>query len=72
MVEGLGAKDIKPPPSFLKWLITGEWRRGPPIVSILIRSATAPTARETAMAYEAADVLIVPKLEGIELRDWRA
>jgi NTE family protein len=72
VVEGLGAKDIKPPSSFLKWLITGEWRRGPPIVSILIRSATAPTARETAVAYEAADVLIVPKIEGVELRDWRA
>jgi NTE family protein len=31
-----------------------------------------PTARETATAHEACDLLIVPRIEGVELRDWRA
>jgi NTE family protein len=72
VAEGLNAQDIATPPSFLRWLASGEWRHGPPIVSILIRAATAPTARETTMAHEACDLLIVPRIEGVELRDWRA
>ncbi len=70
--EGLSASDIERPPSTWKWLLSGEWRRGPPIVSILIRAATAPTARETAQSHEAADLLIIPEIKGVELRDWRA
>ena len=70
--EGLNAQDIASPPSFLRWLASGEWRHGPPIVSILIRAATAPTQKETAMAHEACDLLIIPRIEGVELRDWRA
>ena len=72
VAEGLTASDVARPPSLLKWLLSGEWRRGPPIVSILIRAATAPTTRETAQAHEAADLLIIPEIEGVELRDWRA
>jgi len=72
VAEGLNAQDIARPPSILRWLASGEWRHGPPIVSILIRAATAPTQKETAMAHEACDLLIVPRIEGVELRDWRA
>ena len=72
MAEGLNAADIASPPSFTRWLLSGEWRHGPPIVSILIRAATAPTARETTMAHAACDLLIAPKIDGVELRDWRA
>ena len=72
VAEGLTASDVARPPSFMKWLMSGEWRHGPPIVSILIRAATAPTARETSQAHDACDLLIVPKIEGVELRDWRA
>ena len=72
VAEGLTAGDIARPASFTRWLLSGEWRHGPPIVSILIRAATAPTAKETAMAHEACDLLIIPKIEGVELRDWRA
>jgi NTE family protein len=70
--EGLTAQDVARPPSISRWLLSGEWRHGPPIVSILIRAATAPTARETAQAHEACDLLISPLIEGVELRDWRA
>ena len=72
MAEGLNAADIASPPAFTRWLLSGEWRHGPPIVSILIRAATAPTARETTMAHAACDLLIAPKIDGVELRDWRA
>ena len=72
VADGLNAQDIASPPSFLRWIASGEWRRGPPIVSILIRAATAPTARETITSHEACDLLIIPRIEGVELRDWRA
>ena len=52
--------------------MSGEWRKGPPIVALLMRAATVTTGRDLAAAREATDVLITPKLEGIDIRDWRA
>jgi NTE family protein len=70
--RGLTAEDIRMPPSIFGWLLSGEWRKGPPIVSVLIRSATVSSARERAIARQAADLLITPPTDGVELRDWRA
>lgn len=69
---GLTPDDLKLHPPGLAWLLSGAWRRGPPIVSVLIRSATMPTARAMAATRDRADVLIEPKLADIELRDWKA
>lgn len=60
------------PASVWRWLISGAWRRGPPIVSLLMRAATVTTDRDVAAAREAADVLILPMVDGIEIRDWKA
>jgi NTE family protein len=69
---GLTPYDLKLHPSGLRWLLSGAWRRGPPIVSVLIRSAIMPTARAMAATRDRADLLIEPDLDGIELRDWKA
>jgi NTE family protein len=45
---------------------------GPPIVSLLMRTATVSTGRDLAAAREATDVLIQPDVSGIEIRDWEA
>ena len=37
-----------------------------------MRAATVTTGRDLAAAREATDVLITPKLEGVDIRDWRA
>ena len=70
--RSISAKDVFRPPSFWKWLWSGEWRSGPPIVGLLMRAATVSSGRDLAASREASDVLITPKLEGVDIRNWRA
>lgn len=66
------AADIVRPRSLLRWVLSGQWRKGPPIVSLLIRAATVSSGRDLVAAREGADVLILPELAGVEIRDWSA
>lgn len=70
--RSITSDDIVAPPSLWNWITSGDWRRGPPIVALLMRAATVTTGRDLTAAREATDVLITPKLEGIDIRDWRA
>ena len=70
--HGLNPEDVRPPSSIWRWLLSGEWRKGPPIVSVLIRSATISTAHEMAAAREYTDLLILPDIGPVEIRDWKA
>jgi len=70
--RSITAADIARPPSLWKWLFSGEWRKGPPIVALLMRAATVSTGRDLAASREASDVLITPKLDKIDIRDWKA
>jgi NTE family protein len=70
--EGLRPEDLKLEPSGWGWLASGAWRRGPPIVSVLMRAATVGTEHSDEATREALDLCIAPKLEGVELRDWKA
>ncbi len=72
LTEELSPAEVASPPSLTRWILSGAWRRGPPIVGLLIRSATVTTHREFAAAREASDVLITPKIPGVGLQDWRA
>lgn len=58
--------------SVWRWFLSGEWRKGPPIVSILMRAATLSTTRDLMAAREATDLLILPMVDHIEVRDWKA
>jgi NTE family protein len=69
---GLTPAEVMPPPSWLRWWASGAWRRGPPIVSILMRSATVGTVAEIAAARDAADLYVMPDTGMVEIRDWRA
>jgi NTE family protein len=66
------AGDVARPSSIWKWIRSGDWRKGPPIVSVLMRSATISTGPDLAAAREAADVLVLPDVSHIEIRDWGA
>lgn len=70
--RSITAKDVFRPPSFWRWIWSGEWRGGPPIVGLLMRAATVTSGRDLAASREASDVLITPKLEGVDIRNWRA
>jgi len=65
-------EDVQPPRSLWTWFWSGEWRKGPPIVALLMRAATVSTGRDLAASREASDVLITPKLDKVDIRDWRA
>ncbi len=71
--SGLYPEELMLRPSGLRWLTSGAWLKGPPIVSVLIRAATLPNARAAdAAVREALDITINPKLDGVQLRDWKA
>ena len=72
-VSGLRPEELALKPSGLRWLTSGAWLRGPPIVSVLIRSATLPSAQDAVADPRAArDVTIIPDLGNVQLQDWRA
>jgi NTE family protein len=69
--EGLKPDDLLLKPPGWRWLTSGAWLRGPPIVSVLIRSATLSSAASLPAPRD--DLIeIVPELEGVGLQDWKA
>jgi NTE family protein len=70
--RSITADDVARPESVWRWLMSGQWRKGPPIVSLLMRAATVSSGRDLAAAREATDVLVTPEVTGVEIRDWSA
>jgi NTE family protein len=70
--RGVDPKEIEVPTAWWKWLLTGAWRQGPPIVSIMIRSATLTAKAEIMEARSTTDILVIPNPNGVEIRDWKA
>jgi NTE family protein len=70
--RSIDADDVKLPPSLWNWFASGDWRRGPPIVSLLMRAATVHSAAEIAASRQATDLLILPDVDAIEIRNWKA
>jgi NTE family protein len=70
--RNITADDVARPKSAWRWLLSGQWRKGPPIVSLLMRAATVSSGRDLAAAREATDVLVQPQTGHIEIRDWSA
>lgn len=57
------------PPGFAEWVWRNGLRSAPPIVSLLMRAATA--RQELRPKDSPADILIAPEVSGVELRDWK-
>ena len=70
--RSITADEVARPISIWRWVLSGDWRKGPPIVSLLLRAATVTGGREVAANRQATDVLVTPAVEQIEIRDWRA
>ena len=67
--RSINATDVEPE-TVWRWILSGHWRKGPPIVSLLMRAATVSSGRDLAASREATDVLVTPKMEGVDLRNW--
>ena len=66
-----GAIDVEAfrnPPGFFSWMAQHGLKEAPPIVSLLMRTATA--RHERMLKIHPADIMIAPKAAGVELRDW--
>jgi NTE family protein len=70
--RNITAEDVARPESAWRWIRSGQWRKGPPIVSLLMRAATVSTGRDLAAAREATDVLVQPDTGKVEIRDFGA
>ncbi len=70
--RSITADDVARPSSVWRWILSGDWRKGPPIVALLMRAATVSTGRDLVAAREATDLLIMPNTDGIDIRDWKA
>ncbi|WP_300376599.1 patatin-like phospholipase family protein [Henriciella sp.] len=68
--EGLKAEDFTNPPGFFGWVFKHGFSSAPPIAGLLMRSATISV--NPSAGRELVDVLVVPELRDIELRDWEA
>ena len=70
--RGVDPAIIQHPQSIWNMIVSGSWKRGPPIVSILMRAATLTSDSELEQSRAATDVLIQPTPEGVDIRDWKA
>jgi NTE family protein len=70
--RGIDPRSLAHPPTLWGLLFSGAWHRGPPIVSIMMRSATITHAGELAQGRAATDLLVIPQPHGVEIRDWQA
>ncbi len=66
--EGLNADDFVNPPNFFGWVMRHGFKTTPPLASLLMRSATVSVNPNE--GRDLADVLVVPDLGEIDLRDW--
>ncbi len=70
--RSITADDVARPSSVWRWIWSGQWRKGPPIVSLLMRAATVSTSRDVAAARDATDLLVLPDVAKVEIRDFSA
>ncbi len=68
--RGLAADDFIDPPGFFGWVLGNGFSAAPPIAGLLMRAATVSISQDD--ARKLCDVLIMPELDDVELRDWEA
>lgn len=68
--EGLNREEFARPLSFWQWVARNGFSSPPPIAGLLMRAATV--RNDPRLGQDMADVLVLPDLPGIELRDWTA
>ena len=67
--EGLQASDFVNPPNFFGWVMRHGISSPPPIASLLMKTATINVDPNEGRSH--ADILVLPDLPDIDLRDWQ-
>jgi len=67
--DGIDAEDFRDPPGFLSWVAAHGFQSAPPIASLLMRAATLKV--DPWEGRSGADLLIVPDMPGVDLRNWK-
>jgi NTE family protein len=62
-------EDFKDPPGFFNWIASHGMQSAPPVISLLMRAATL--AVDPWMGRGQTDILILPEMPDIDLRDWK-
>lgn len=62
-------RDYLDTPGFFRWIREYGIKAPPPIIGLLMRSAT--TRRESTMLHHPADIMITPAVQGVDLRAWK-
>ena len=70
--KGLNARDFIHPPGFFGWVLRHGLHEAPPIASLLMRSGTISQGNHEDSSRQDADILLLPDVEDVELRDWKA
>lgn len=68
--EGLNKEEFARPLNFWQWVARNGFSSPPPIAGLLMRAATV--RNDPRLGRDLADVMVLPDLPGIELRDWSA
>jgi NTE family protein len=68
--EGLNREEFARPLNFWQWVARHGFSSPPPIAGLLMRSATI--RNDPTQGRNLADLMVLPDLPGIELRDWTA
>ena len=66
---GIDPEDFRDPPGFFGWIAAHGWAAAPPIASLLMRAATL--AVDPWEGRSGADLLVVPDMPDVDLRDWK-
>lgn len=67
--DGIDVEDFRQPPGFFGWVAAHGFQSPPPIASLLMRAATL--AVDPWEGRSGADLLIVPEMPDMDMRDWR-
>ncbi|MEP1596917.1 MAG: patatin-like phospholipase family protein, partial [Hyphomonas sp.] len=68
--ENIDLEEFSEPPGFFRWVFNNGFSSPPPIAGLLMRTATIRA--DTKFGHDMADVLVLPQLAGVQLRDWKA
>jgi len=68
--EGLNREEFVRPLNFWQWVARNGFSSPPPIAGLLMRAATV--RNDPKLGHDMADLIVLPDLPGIELRDWEA
>lgn len=68
--ENMDLSEFSEPPGFFRWVFNNGFSSPPPIAGLLMRTATIRA--DTKFGHDMADVLVLPQLADVQLRDWKA